>query len=212
MQPKGPTAKSPSAAAVDGNDIQRRIDKASKTLDRDTALTPEEVREILTVRASQLAQEYQEQTTTEETLEVLEFILGDEKYGIESLHIREVYPLRELTPLPGTPPFVLGIIHLRGQILSVIDIKKFFDLPERGLTDLDKVIIVRNSQMEFGILADSILGVRSIAMAEIQPSLPTLTGIRQEYLKGITRERMVILDAARLLADQKIIVHDEPEA
>ena len=57
--------------------------------------------------------------------------------------------------------------------------------------------------------ADAVIGVRSISLSEIQPSLPTLTGIRQEYLKGITGEREVILDAEKLLSDKNIVVHQE---
>jgi purine-binding chemotaxis protein CheW len=70
----------------------------------------------------------------------------------------------------------LGIINVRGQILSVLDLKKFFDLPERGLTDR-KGIILHSDQTEFGILAAAILGVRAIPLQAIQPALPTLTGV-----------------------------------
>ncbi len=167
---------------------------------------------ILKARAKALAREPEREAATEEFLEVVEFLLAHEKYAVESVHIREVYPLKDLTPLPCTPPFVLGIVNVRGQILTVIDIKKFFDLPEKGLTDLNKVIIVRAGDMEFGILADAILSVRSLPLAEIQPPPPTLTGIRAEYLRGVTSERVVILDVARILADEKIVVREEVEA
>jgi purine-binding chemotaxis protein CheW len=106
---------------------------------------------------------------------------------------------------------VLGIINVRGQILSVLDLKKFFDLPERGLSNLNKVIIVHNDRMEFGILADAILGVRTISLQDIQPALPTLTGVRAEYVQGVTGELAVIVDAQKLLSDKSIIVHDEVE-
>ena len=100
---------------------------------------------------------------------------------------------------------------MRGQIVSVIDIKKFFDLPEKGLTDLNKVMILHNDAMEFGVLADAILGVRRVGLREIQPSLSTLTGVREQFLKGVTGERLVILDAEKLLADKTIVVHEEVE-
>ncbi|MBI2998359.1 MAG: chemotaxis protein CheW, partial [Deltaproteobacteria bacterium] len=109
-------------------------------------------------------------------MEIVEFFLASEKYGVESSYVREIYPLKELTPVPCTPSFVLGIINVRGQILSVIDIKKFFDLPEKGLTDLNKVLILRNDRMEFGILADAVLSVNRASINDIQPGLPTLTG------------------------------------
>jgi len=167
-------------------------------------------KEILKERAQALAREPKREEV-EERIEVVEFLLAYERYAIESRYVREVYPVKEIAPVPCTPPFVLGIINVRGQILSVIDIKKFFDLPERGLTDLNKVIILRDEEMEFGILADAILGVHSIPTYEIQPSLPTLTGIREDYLKGVTGERAVILDAKKLLSDKKIVVHEEVE-
>lgn len=142
----------------------------------------------------------------------MEFLLAHETYGVESSYVREVYPLRAFTPLPCTPSFVLGIINIRSQILSVIDLKKFFDLPDRGLTDLNKVIVVHDDRMTFGILADAVLAVRSIPLDDMQPSLPTLTGIREAYLKGVTSERLVILDAGKLLADTTLIVLEEVES
>jgi len=81
--------------------------------------------------------------------------LGEPKPMVLNLFfVREVYPLRDFTVLPGVPTYIFGIINVRGQILPVIDIKKFFNLPEKGLGDLNRVIILYNDQMEFGILSD----------------------------------------------------------
>lgn len=167
----------------------------------------QEKKKILRARAISLAKRPVMQT--DENLEILEFRLSHEKYGIESRFIREVYPLKELTSVPCTPSFVAGIINVRGQIVSVIDIKIFFDLPENGLTNKSRAIIIRNEKMEFGILADEILDVRSIPGREIHTSFPTLTGIRAEYLKGVTKEHLVVLDAGKILSDEKIIVQEE---
>jgi len=101
---------------------------------------------------------------------------------------------------------------VRGRILPVLDLKKFFDLPEKGLTDLHRIILVRGNDLELGLLADAITGVRSVFPESLQPSLPTLTGIRGDYLKGVTAERLVVLDLARILADPKIVVHEEVES
>ena len=150
-----------------------------------------------------------QQAAGPETLEVVEFRLALERYAIERGHVREVYPLKDLTPVPCTPPFVVGIINVRGQILPVIDLKKFFDLPDSGITDLHAVIIVHGSDVELGILADAIMGIRSIPFITIQPSLPTLTGIRATYLKGVTDDHAVILDVPRILADPRITVDEE---
>jgi purine-binding chemotaxis protein CheW len=195
--------------SINWKEILQRIETLKAAAEQ--SLTPafEEKKRILKERAKALAKEQKDEDKTGESIEVVEFQLAYERYGIEASYVREVYPLKELTPLPCTPSFVLGVINVRGQILSVIDLKKFFDLPEKGLTDLNKVIILRSDGMEFGILADVILGTRNILLTELQQSIPTLTGLREEYLRGVTQERVVILDAGKLLEDKKIIVHEE---
>lgn len=172
------------------------------------SISPWKKQEILRERAMVLARE-PETARGGERLEIVEFLLSPERYGIESTHIGEVYPLKELTPLPCTPPFVLGVMNVRGRILPVLDIRKFFDLPEKGLSDLNKVIVLQGDAMEFGILADAIIGTRTVPVADLLPSLPTLTDIRAEYLRGVTAERLVVLDGGKILSDRKIVVHED---
>ena len=165
--------------------------------------------EVLRARAQALAREPATRQTAIAALEVIEFGLAHERYAIEAAYVREVHPLEDLTPLPGTPPFVAGIVNVRGRILPVIDLRKFFDLPEPGITDAHQIVLVHTAEMELGILADTVDSVRSIPLDAIQSSLPTLTGLREEYLKGVTAERLVILDVARILRDRSIVVHEE---
>ncbi|MBI5756266.1 MAG: chemotaxis protein CheW [Nitrospirae bacterium] len=193
---------------IDWGEIYRRIEAAKAAIDR-TQFSREDRDKILKARAKDLAMEPQREEGEVESIEVVEFMLAYERYGFESKYVREVYPLSEITPVPCTPNYVSGIINVRGVILSVIDIKRFFDLPEKGLTDLNKVIILHSDTMEFGVLADSISGVQGISLSDMETSLPTLTDIRAEYLKGVTKERVVILDAEKLLSDKKLIVHEE---
>lgn len=193
---------------IDWDEIHRRIDAVNAAIKNGWAPGPEERKRILKERAELLARETAKKVDGE-SIEVVEFLLATEHYGIESRYIREVYPLKDYTPLPGVPPFVLGLLNVRGRIISVVDIKKFFDLPEKGISDLNKVIIIADDGMEFGILADTILGVQNIAVRDFASPLLTLTGIREEYLKGVTGKRLVVLDGARILADKHIVVHEE---
>lgn len=194
--------------AVDWPQVHRRLEAVRAAMEQGRQASPEETQQLLSARAQRLAHETTSAQAPQDTLEVIEFVLAYERYAVESIHVREVYPLKDLTPLPGTPAHVLGIINLRGQILSVIDIKRFFDLPPKGLGNLDKVIVLRSDAMEFGILADQIIGTRLVSTSELQASLPTLTGIRENYLQGVTADRLVLLDAAKLLSDNKLIVHE----
>lgn len=181
---------------------------AMETADTMFATPPETWSSVLEARAQALAQRVDDEVI-KEYIEVVVFLLAYETYCVETAYVREVYPLKDLTPLPGTPSFVAGIINVRGQVLSVIDIRDFFGLPKHGLSDLNKVIILTGDGMEFGILADAIVDVRNIPVDEIQPGLPTLSGIREDYLKGISAEQQVILDAKKLLTDNNIVVHEE---
>jgi purine-binding chemotaxis protein CheW len=173
--------------------------------------TPEKKRNVLRSRAKSLAQELEKREVDTDYLEILEFLLAQETYAIATPFIREVYPLTELTPLPCTPAFVIGLINVKGQILTVVDMKKFFDLPERGITNLNKVIVVKKESMELGILADEIIGIRNIPLSDLQPPLSTMSGISAEYIKGVTGERIIVLDMEMILTDGRLNVQEEVE-
>ncbi|NQU65226.1 MAG: purine-binding chemotaxis protein CheW [SAR324 cluster bacterium] len=172
-------------------------------------LSREQKNQILRKRAIALAKRPIEEDNEEQRLEVVEFQLDQQRYAIEIEFIREICLLKALTPLPFVPVFVLGVINIRGQVLSIVDLKKFFNLPDRGLTDLNKVIILKFEQMEFGVLANTIIGVKTLLTKSLQARPDTLTGIQSQYLKGITNDRLVVLDALKILSDKQIIVHEE---
>ena len=193
---------------IDWKEVHDRLATTWKKIELESNHTPEEIRKILKARAQAFAREPVDSDDNGESIDVLEFRLASESYAIELSFIQEVYPLKALTAVPGVPPFIAGIVNVRGKIYSIMDIKKFFELPEKGLSDLNKVIIVQYDGIEFGILADVITGVRTILLKDIQPPLPTLTGIRQEYLKGITRDQLIVLGAEKLLTDKTLIVNE----
>ena len=91
-----------------------------------------EIHTILKNRAIAMAQEPEQKRAASSTIGVIAFTLATETYAVESAFVREVYPLRDFTPLPGVPPYIFGIINVRGQIIPVVDLKKFFNLPEKG--------------------------------------------------------------------------------
>jgi len=205
--------KPDAARKIDWQSVKERLSAIETALQQDFVPEPEKSREILHKRAKALARQPVPEAAPTAHVEILEFVLADERYAVELRFVHEVYVLKELTPLPCTPDFVLGIVVARGRILSVIDLKKFFGLPDKGLTDLNKIVVLRNEAaggaMEFGVLADQIVGVHELALTDMQTSLPTLTGVRAEYLKGITAERLVVLDARKLLEDENIVVEQD---
>lgn len=194
---------------LDWETVRRRQEAFQRAVEKGGVPTEDDRRRILRQRAGQLAREPARTDQDARMIEVIEFVLAYEKYALESSFVREVHPLKHLTPLPCTPPFVVGIMNVRGQIISIVDLKRFFDLPEKGLADLNRVIILQGENIEFGILADSIIGATSLNENDLQSSFPTLTGVRKNYLKGLTREGTVILEAAAILSDSNIIVNEQ---
>lgn len=189
-------------------DARNRVREVQAAVETGLTLAPKEEKEILRARAKDIAQEPNASDVESEWLEVLEFELGGESYALQLANVRVVSLLKDLTPVPCTPPFVLGIINLRGEIRTVIDLKKFFGLPEKGITDLNKIIMIQNDEMELGILADSIRGVRRIRIADLQPALPTMTAISADHLSGVTSDRLMLLDASKILADKRLLVDE----
>jgi len=157
---------------------------------------------------------------TGKTLDLLVFWLGKERYGVPVSYIREIYPLEQLTPVPRTPSFVAGVFSARGRILSVIDLSAFFELPAIKQSAQTKIIVVadsdlsvgnvqRNNVLEIGILADEVADVVTIFKEDIQPPLTTHTGLRAEYIQGITSDLLVVLNLDALLSDDRLIIQEE---
>lgn len=191
------------------SEVEQRLQTAHAALENIWAPSAEETRHILQTRALTLAQEASSGEDLEDVIEVLEFALAYERYAVETQYVNQVAMLEQLIPLPCTPDFVLGVVNLRGAILPVLDLKNFFELPVKGLTDLNKIIVLQSEKILFGILADEIVGVRNILLRDVQSSLPTLTGVRKDYLRGVTPERVTLLDAEKLLTSEKIVVQEQ---
>src|ERR1700687_2656174 len=114
MEQKKKNTKQGKSSATDWQEVRQRLDAAAYLINR--GISPEERKEILKDRARALARDPRPAETEGGTLEVLEFLLAYERYGIEMSWVRETLPLRDITPVPCTPPFVLGLINVRGQI------------------------------------------------------------------------------------------------
>lgn len=166
-------------------------------------------KKILRTRAETLARVAEEKSQPWTLLNLLEFKMAQERYAVENQYVEGVSPFRELTPLPCTPPFIRGIVNVRARILPVLDLTKYLGLADKGLTDLHRIILVQSNGMEMGLLVDDIVGLKSITPDSLQPGLPTLGGVGSEFLKGITSDRVIVLDLGRLFSDPTLVVNEE---
>ncbi|KRB79554.1 hypothetical protein ASE07_25445 [Noviherbaspirillum sp. Root189] len=144
--------------------------------------------------------------SSNDSIEVLVFQVAGERYAFETAYIGKVCPMLPVTYIPGVPDYVVGIIAVYGDVLSVIDLRSLLDLPLSGLAEPEAIVVLRGESMEFGILAEAILGLERYPLESLQPNLPTLANIEKTYLKGVATDRTAVLDAVQLLSDARLVV------
>jgi purine-binding chemotaxis protein CheW len=167
----------------------------------------EKMRAILEERARALSKSTE--VKTGESMQLVVFSLANETYGIATDYVREVQPLRNVSPVPCTPELVVGVINIRGSIYSVIDIRSFFGVQKKDITDLTKVILVSAAGLEVGILADDVKGATSLPLSEIKAALAAQGSAKDEYIQGVTKDMLIILNLEAVLRDERVIVRQE---
>jgi purine-binding chemotaxis protein CheW len=133
-----------------------------------------------------------------EALEVITFTLANETYALESRLVVAVFRLTDLSPLPGAEPPVCGVTAWRGELLTMLDLRPLLGLSSTTLNDLSRVIVLGEERPAFGVLADAVRELVILPASEVrEPSEGTAAG--REYLRGITGEAVLVLDARKLL-------------
>lgn len=165
--------------------------------------------DLLQKRALMISRRLSEPEGDSRTIMVVEFLLTPELYVVDTTFVTEVLPLRNLTPIPGTPPYVIGIMNMRGKIISVVNLKSFFNLPQKGLSAQNRVVVMRYQEMEFGIVTDGITLTRRIDIETLSrpPALQQDSG--SEYISGLTTEGLILLNAKALLTSKSIVVNQK---
>jgi purine-binding chemotaxis protein CheW len=177
--------------------------------------SPDRAKAIMDERARLLARVPAAKPRAAEMLEIATLKLADERYAVEARHVREVLRSGELTPVPGAPEFLVGLVNLRGEILAVVDLRRFLGLGGAELTDRSRIIVLGHQRAEFGVLADEVHEVTTVPIDEVlAPAAPTLAlpevgegrvGGR-EFLRGVTKDALIILDGARLLKESGLFI------
>ncbi len=170
----------------------------------------DEKKKILSLRATLLAQKKtQSDAQSAGHIAVVDFFLASEHYAIASKYIAEVLPLKEMKVIPGLPLFILGIVHIRGRILSVVNLKTILLINEKGITQLNRLIILKDEKMEFAIVVDQVTGHRLINLGELRPVPENLLGEKSKFIQGLTAEGTVLLNGEKILNDKSLIVNQK---
>jgi purine-binding chemotaxis protein CheW len=143
---------------------------------------------------------------TDPVIQLVTFRLKDETYGINVMQVQEVLRVSEIAPVPGAPSYVLGIINLRGNVVTVIDTRTRFGLPTTDLDDASRIVIIESDQQVVGILVDSVAEVVELRQSEIDSAPNVGNDESSRYIQGVASrddDLLIVVDLNKLLTDEE---------
>ncbi|WP_295895878.1 chemotaxis protein CheW [uncultured Vibrio sp.] len=150
--------------------------------------------------------EVRKEQSNDEVLQWVTFQLEEETYGINVMQVREVLRYTEIAPVPGAPDYVLGIINLRGNVVTVIDTRSRFGLMEGEITDNTRIIVIESERQVIGILVDSVAEVVYLRSSEIDTTPSVGTDESAKFIQGVSNrdgKLLILVDLNKLLSDEE---------
>lgn len=139
-------------------------------------------------------------------LQWVTFKLAGETYGVNVMQVQEVLRYSEIAPVPGAPAYVLGIINLRGNVVTVIDTRNRFGLMPGEVTDNTRIVIIESDQHVIGIMVDSVAEVVYLRQSEIETAPNVGNEESAKFIQGVCHkndELLILIELNKLLSDQE---------
>lgn len=141
---------------------------------------------------------------SKQEVQVVGFYLGDDEYAINIRCVREIHAMTEIRKVPKSPPFVEGVINLRGAIVPVIDLRKRFDLPVNQSGQTPKILIVELGKHQVGLIVDNVSEVMKFDSDSLEKTPPMFSAnIDSQYLQGVAKfeeQLIILLNVEKLLS------------
>ena len=147
-----------------------------------------------------------ETVDNDEVLQWVTFKLDNETYGINVMQVQEVLRYSEIAPVPGAPLYVLGIINLRGNVVTVIDTRQRFGLESSDVTDNTRIVIIEAEKQVIGILVDSVAEVVYLKVSDIDEAPNVGNDDSARFIQGVSNregELLILVDLNQLLSDDE---------
>lgn len=207
VRPNRPQDGAPTAQRRDWDRVRAQLAAAEAAL-ASTEPSETERDAIFARRAEALAAQVSTGEPTD-ALPSLVFRLGGEVYAVPGWQVREVRPIGQLTPLPGSPPFVAGLINVRGRVITALDLRPIMGLRSDGESP-SVVMLMASPGGDVGVLTSEQPTLRWLREDDLGPLPPGgPAGLDPAFVRGVTRDLVVVLDAERLLTDQRLLVQDD---
>ncbi len=145
---------------------------------------------------------------SDEVIQWVTFKLGEEIYGINVMQVQEVLRLPEIAPVPGAPGYVMGIINLRGNVVTVIDTRNRFGLFQKEPDDATRIIITEVDNQVIGMLVDSVAEVVNLRGSQIEKT-PNLGEENEssKYIQGVHSrddDILILIDVDKMLSESEL--------
>ncbi len=127
-------------------------------------------------------------------LQLVSFQVGAEEFGLDILKVQEIIRIQELTRVPNLPPFVEGVINLRGKVIPVIGLRHCFGLERRETDKQTRIVVVDVGGTVLGFIVDSVSEVLRVPAETVEPP-PRLGKVEREYISGVGKrnDRLLLL-------------------
>lgn len=142
----------------------------------------------------------------DEILQLVTFRLGAEEFGVDIHALQEIIRMQTITRVPKAPPFVEGVINLRGQVIPVIDLRKRIGMPAATHDKSTRIMVVQLTRKTVGFVVDAVGEVKRIPSRTVEPPPPIVAGIESEYIQGVGKlddRLLILLDLNKLLSEQE---------
>ncbi|MDX1451881.1 MAG: chemotaxis protein CheW [Oleiphilaceae bacterium] len=146
------------------------------------------------------------QATEDPILQYVTFRLDDETYGINVMQIQEVLRYTEIAPVPGAPDYVLGIINLRGNVVTVIDTRRRFGLSDSEVSDHTRIVVLEVEGQVVGILVDSVAEVVYLRQSEIETAPNVGNEESARFIQGVCNkngELIILVEFEKMLSEEE---------
>jgi len=161
---------------------------------------------ILDERARILARPILERQKDRGEHDCVIFTIKPEAYAIDCRYVRRITRSAGMAPIPGTPPFVAGVIRVREEIHSVFDLRALLGGQRQAITNDAKIIALGEQRIEFCLLADEVTGITAIAALDIHTRNSDRERDGKKFIHGVTNDAILVLDTLALLRDPNLYI------
>ncbi len=183
---------------IDWEEVRRRLQHSQLALEKALEPTADDLAAVYRERAAHLAERQTAASDTSAALRLLVVGLGEERYALEFADVTELLPFVNVTPVPGGPPELLGVLNVHGGVRSILDLGRLLELPDRGGVSGGYILLVSKDERRAALRVDGVENIRRLRVDELIAANAD-GGLNLRYLRALTPDRVRLLDLRALL-------------